>query len=233
LTASARNNPLCNRLVTEQAQVSLLLAGPGVLGTLTFAPLVIFLLYSTKFDPAVEILRWICLGMTLRVITWPMGFIILAKGEQTIFFLTELAWTLVHMGLAWLCVGKYGLNGAGMAFFGSYIFHGFLIYPIVRRLSGFHWSPANRRTGLLFLSLIGSVFCGFYFLPGWLATSIGALAFLLSCVYSVRALLKLVSSTRIPPSIRWLLIFFKLMPPDSAEHANPDRQAAGDSPRTD
>ena len=212
LTAIATNNAECNRTVNEQAHVSLLLAGPGVLATLTFAPLVISLLYSAKFDPAVGILRWICLGMALRVITWPMGFIILAKGVQNIFFLTELAWTLVHIGLAWVCVKAYGLNGAGIAFFGSYVFHGFLIYPIVRRLSGFRWSAANRRTGLLFLTLIAVTFCGFHVLHPWLATSVGGLAFILSSVYSVRVLLTLVPYDRIPRSIRQLLELFRFAP---------------------
>src|SRR5208282_5653683 len=41
LTAVANNHAECNRLVNEQAEVGLLLAGPGILGTLTFAPLVI------------------------------------------------------------------------------------------------------------------------------------------------------------------------------------------------
>ena len=108
-----------------------MLAGPGVIATLTFAPLVIALFYSAKFTAAVGILRWICLGMTLRVITWPMGFIIVAKGERKIFFFTELAWTVVNVSLSWICVRFFGLNGAGIAFFGSYVFHGFMIYPVV------------------------------------------------------------------------------------------------------
>ena len=87
LTAVARDNTECNRLVNEQAQISLLLAGPGVIATLTFAPVVIALFYSAKFHATVEILRWICLGMTLRVITWPMGFIILAKGASKYLYL--------------------------------------------------------------------------------------------------------------------------------------------------
>src|SRR5204862_2425167 len=33
LTGVAKNNPECNRLVNEQAQISLLLAGSGVIGT--------------------------------------------------------------------------------------------------------------------------------------------------------------------------------------------------------
>ena len=41
LVSVATDNPRCNRLVNEQAQVSLLLAGPGIIATITFAPLVI------------------------------------------------------------------------------------------------------------------------------------------------------------------------------------------------
>ena len=205
LTAVAKDNTACNRTVNEQTQISLLLAGPGVLATITFAPVVISLFYSGRFDGAVGILRWFCLGMTLRVITWPMGFIILAKGAAKFFFLTELAWTVVNVGLSWICVRSFGLNGAGIAFFGSYVFHGLMIYPIVRRLSGFGWSAQNLRTGPFFLSLIAVVFCGFYLFPLWLATTIGTLATLLSGAYSIRVLLNLVSTERIPLPILRLL----------------------------
>jgi enterobacterial common antigen flippase len=212
LTAVARDNAECNRLVNEQAQVGMLLAGPGVIATLTFAPLVIALFYTASFDGAIGILRWFCLGMTLRVITWPMGFIIVAKGEKTIFFLADLAWSVVNVGLSWLCIKSFGLNGAGIAFFGSYVFHGFLVYPLVRKLSGFGWSIANKQTGLLFLSIIASVFCGFYLFPFWLATAVGTLAALLSSVYSIRAILNLVSLDRLPRFVRSVLALLRIAP---------------------
>jgi PST family polysaccharide transporter len=214
LTASAHDNTACNRLVNEQALVGLLLAGPGVLATLTFAPAVIALFYSTKFGPAVGVLRWICLGTTLQVITWPMGFIIVAKGKQAIFFGTELAWTVAGLSLAWTCVRFFGLSGAGIAFFGSYIFYGFLLYAIVRGLSGFRWSAANRQTGLLFLSLIAAVFCGSYVLPVLLAVCLGTLVTLLSGAYSIRLLLRLISHDHLPRPVRGLLIAFRLVSSD-------------------
>jgi enterobacterial common antigen flippase len=204
LTSVAKDNAACTRMVNEQARVSLLLAGPGVLATLTFAPAVIVLFYSVEFHAAVGILRWLCLGMTLRVITWPMGCMIVAKGRANLIVWTELAWTVVNVGLSWICVKAFGLNGAGIAFFGSYVFHGFMIYPIVRRLSGFRWSPANRQTGLLFLSLIGVVFCGNYVLPSPVAIGIGTLAVILSGVYSIRILLTLVSRDQISRTMRRL-----------------------------
>jgi PST family polysaccharide transporter len=210
LTASAEDNATCNRLVNEQALVGLLLAGPGVIATLTFAPVVIALFYSAKFGAAVGVLRWICLGTTLQVITWPMGFIIVAKGKQAIFFGSELAWTVASLGLALICVRLFGLNGAGIAFFGSYVFYGFLLYPIVHRLSGFRCSTANKRTGLLFLFLIAMVFCGFYVLPFVLATCLGTLAAVLSGVYSIRVFATFISWDQIPLPMRRLLVRINL-----------------------
>jgi enterobacterial common antigen flippase len=213
LTASAKDNSACNRLVNEQAQIGLLLAGPGVIATLTLAPMVIALFYSSKFGAAVGILRWICLGTILQVMTWPMGFIIVAKAKQAIFFGCELAWTIVSLGLAWICVGHFGLIGAGIAFFGSYIFHGFLIYAVVRRLSGFRWSIGNEQTGLFFLSLILVVLCGFYVLPSLWASVVGILTAIISGAYSLRVLLSLVPTNRISDPVRRLLVSFRLARP--------------------
>jgi PST family polysaccharide transporter len=151
--------------------------------------------------------------MTLRVITWPMGFIILAKGESGFFFWTDLAWTVVNVGLSLFFIRSFGMNGAGMAFFGSYVFHGIMIYPIVRRLSGFRWSTANRRTGAFFLSIVAVVFCGFFVLPVYAAIAVGTAAFLLGSVYSVRALLRLVPLDQVPRPVMRVLERFGLMRP--------------------
>jgi PST family polysaccharide transporter len=198
LTASIHNHPEANRLVNEQTFIGLLLAGPGVLATLTFAPLVIMLFYSAKFGASVELLRWICLGTALQVVTWPMGFIIVAKGNQKLFFLAEFSWTVVAIALAWLCLRWFGLNGAGIAFFGSYVFHLFLIYPISRWMTGFRWSRENAQKTVVFLVLMGLVFCGFYVVPVLWATGIGMLATIASAVYSMRVLLRLVPLERVP-----------------------------------
>jgi antigen flippase len=202
LTAKADHNPTCNRLVNEQARVALLLASPGVIATLTFAPIVISTFYSGRFDAAVGVLRWLCLGVTLQVISWPMGFIILAKGRQDLFLISELAWTAVYVGLAWLCVKRFGVHGAGIAFFGSYVFHYVLTYGLVRRLSNFRWSAGNMRTSLLLLPVIGVIFCVSYLLPGPWGMGLGALTTILTGIYSARVLLSLLPVERIPRVLR-------------------------------
>ena len=212
LTAHSRDNVECNHLVNEQAQISLLLAGPGAIATLTFAPLVMAIFYSAKFGGAVEILRWICLGMTLRVIAWPLGFIVLAKGAQGIFFWTEMAAALVHVGLAWLCIAKFGIAGAGMAFCGLYAWHAALVYFIARRLSGFRWSSENTKLMLLLLPLIGLIFVSHYLLPGWMVVAGGTLACAASGLYSARFLLYSVPVSRVPAPLLRLMGKFRLVP---------------------
>lgn len=198
-----------NRLVNEQAQVSLLLAGPGVIATLTFAAAVIALLYTAEFYAALDALRWICLGMALRVITWPMGYIVVAKNRQLLFFGAEAAWTVVNVGLSWFCVRAFGLVGAGMAFFASYVFHGFMVYALSRHLTGFRWSPDNLKDGGFFLLSIALVFSGFYALSAAWATVWGGALLLLSSAYSLRRLLRIMavdeSRGRLPRALQKLL----------------------------
>lgn len=205
LTAVANNHPECNRLVNEQAEVGLLLAGPGILGTLVFAPLVINLFYSGKFGPAVEILRWICLGMFIRVGSWPMGFIILAKGARNIFFWTELLSSLVLIVLTWFGVTMFGLKGAGIAFFAMYVLSWLGIYLLVRHLSGFRWSAANRKLAILFLPVIAAVFAAWYVLPRLPAFAIGATATLFVGLYSLKLLCTLIPAERLPRAVQKVL----------------------------
>jgi enterobacterial common antigen flippase len=211
LTAAAKDDNACNRLVNEQTEVSILLAAPGVIATLTLAPLVIALFYSSKFQEAVEVLRWLCLGMALRVISWPMGYIILAKGKRNVFFWQELAWTVLWVGLTWVCVAAFALSGAGIAFFATQVFHVLMIYLIAHRLSGFQYSAANLKASVSFILILGLVFCGLYGLPYPVAVAVGVLALTATSTYSVRHILNLVSPTLVPRPILSVLEWLRLV----------------------
>lgn len=215
LVGAISDHAVANRLVNEQAHISLLLAGVGVLATISFAPVVLHLLYSADFAGAIETLRWICLGMMLRVITWPMGYIIVARGVQKIFFLTEVAWTAVNVGLSLLLVNWMGAKGAGIAFFASYIFHGLMIYPIARHMTGFRWSAENVRTAAWILSLVAVVFLSFYVLSAPLAIAVGCLATAIAAIHSVYTLMNLVGDEALPAGLtrrlRRLREFFALI----------------------
>jgi PST family polysaccharide transporter len=207
LTAVVHDRAHCNRLVNEQAKVSMLLAGPGVIATITLAPLAVPLLYSSEFAAGVAMLRWICLGATMQVITWPLGFVVVAEGRRGLFFAVELGYAIAHLALAWLLVRVAGADGAGMAFFGSYLFHAAVLYPVVRRLTGFRFTRDNLVTAAAFLALVAVAFTGFLLLPPWPAFALGLAALAASAAFSARALARLVPAERLPapfrPFLRW------------------------------
>ena len=160
LTAVAQDNAEGNRLINEQAEIGLLLAGPGIIATLTLAPFVMSLFYSSKFGPAVEVLRWICLGMFLRVSSWPMACILFAKGEGRLFFLTELVSQVAQIGLVWFRPHVFWIERRGHGIFRLVILYWLIIYSTVRRLTGFRWSTANKRLALLIVPLLAALFAG-------------------------------------------------------------------------
>lgn len=212
LTASIHDHVTCNRLVNEQAQVGLLLATPGVIVTLTFAQVVVNAFYSAHFAASVPVLRWICLGTTLQVISWPMGFIIVAKGKQNLFIVSEVAWAIVSLALAWFCIGHFGVDGAGIAFFGSYIFHVFMTYALVRPLSGFRWSSDNLRTGVVLNGTILAVFICSLVLPLRLAITLGLIGSAFSTIYSLKQLAASIEMGSVPGSFRRVLERLRLLP---------------------
>lgn len=132
LAGSIEDQNTSNRLVNEQIQAGLLLAGPVILGMLALAPWVIELLYSAGFSESVDILRWQVLGDVLKIASWPMGFILLARAERAWFLLTQSFWNGAYAFLVWLGLPVFGLEITGIAFFGCY-FAGFAINCLVTR----------------------------------------------------------------------------------------------------
>ena len=127
----------------------MLLGLPGILGTIALAPWVLHLFYSRNFDAAAEILCWQTAGMVLRLGSWPMAFIVMAKGRPAAVFWTELAAHSTYVLLAWVGLKFFGLAGAGIAFLGLYVFHWAMMYAVVHRMTGFTWSSDNRKLAVL------------------------------------------------------------------------------------
>ena len=191
LSSVASDDKECNRLVNEQVEVGLLLAFPGVCATLAFAPWIVTLLYSGRFDPATEVLRWQVLGVLLRVASWPMGYLLIAKRQTKLYFWAELSYNVLYAGLIWLCVQLWGLTGTGIAFFGLYVYYCLLMYIVTRRLSGFSLSISNKRFSMVAIPTALVIFVSPMILtPSWQFIAAGAIT-VFAGLYSARMLLLL------------------------------------------
>jgi PST family polysaccharide transporter len=225
LIAAANKPDQMNRLVNEQAEVGLLIAGPGIMATMALAPFVLRHLCSRPFIDAADLLRWFCLGMLLRVIAWPMGYIVLAKGNKKIFFWSEILSWSGYVGFVWLGVKFFGLEGSGMAFFAEYATYPFALYWIVRRLTGFRWTSANRKLWCLFGPPIAAVFglSRFKLFGPTGSVIVEAALTLLAGLYSLKVLWTLIGTDRLPRQARKIFKLLKLIPSDTKrneEHEN-------------
>lgn len=196
LTSVSNDNIVCNRMVNEQAEISLLLATPGIIATLTFAPYVISIFYSAQFTPAIDILRWTILGIFLRVACWPMCFILLAKGKGKIFLFTEFSSHAVYLALVFFLIRWTGLQGIGIAFFGLYIFHWILIFSVVKKISGFSFSKANTKLYSFTIPILFLVFLSAYFLSNFWATLIGTSSTLIIGIYCLLSIKNTIGSDK-------------------------------------
>jgi PST family polysaccharide transporter len=198
LSAVSQDHPACNQLVNEQAEIGLLMASPGLLATLTFAPLAIRLFYSAEFIPAYEILQWQVLGTFIRVASWPMAFIQLAKGFGKLYFMTQLTANVLHLLLIWLAIHHFGLLGTGIAFFGLYVFYLFFVYAIVRSLSGFAWSKSNMLLGMIIAPSVFLVFLFMHFLPSVWGIAFGLFSTIAMGFFCLKRLHNLIGSPLLP-----------------------------------
>lgn len=212
LTAVVNDKARCNQLVNEQTEVGMLLAGPALLATLTFAPWLLHLVASGKFLPATEVLRWFCLGMLLRAFSWPMAFVMMAKNARKLYFWTELCSNLLYIGLVWFGVRLFGLNGVGMAFMALYAVYAIIAYAIVRRLIQFRFSRENLLIASVYIGVTIGTFIACHFLSFVMALSLGAVVTLVTGIFSVKKLCAMLPAERFPQRARQLLGYLKLLP---------------------
>lgn len=155
LAAVIGDNDAANALVNDQIEVGLLLAAPIVIAMAGLSPWVISLLYSPEFASAASVLRWQVLGDTLKVASWPLGFILLASGAGKLFAASEWGAMLLFACSTAVLLPVLGLPATGASFLLMYSVYFCFIYVVARRRTGFRW-----RGSVLRLIVVVFVFAG-------------------------------------------------------------------------
>lgn len=201
LTAVIDDHAAVNKLVNEQTEVALLLAGPVLLVMLGLAPWVVELLYSNQFAQAAAVLRWQVLGDILRVASWPLGFIILAAGNGRTFLLTETLANALYVAFVWFGLHHFELQATGIGYLTTGVAYLPLVYWLAKRRTGFNWSARVAAMGLS-LFVVSSVLAGIGMSNVRLGAGVGLVAASLFSVYALGRLGKL-SSLRGPATTRF------------------------------
>lgn len=191
LSSTSDDQLLMGKMVNEQTEVGLLLTVPGLLLCWVLAPWLVELFYTNTFLPATELLQWFLLGCLGRVISWPMGFVLLALGRSKTFLFSELLVNTVHVGLVWWAVQVDSLAYTARAFCLTYVFYTLLMLWICRRLIGLQWSSFVLRTVLASIVQFLLIIAILYFFNGAISVLAALLVVTLSALLSVKMVIRM------------------------------------------
>lgn len=107
----------CNLMINRQIEVTLLLITPMLLAFMIFMPLVVPILYTSKFMPCVPMAQVIVLALYLRAMKLPVAYLTLAKADSKIFLVLEAYSSILMVAAVILGYHFWGLEGAGWGLF--------------------------------------------------------------------------------------------------------------------
>lgn len=186
------DDPKTVRFTNEQTRFVLIVATPLIVLLLLIAPPIINLLYSNGFNAASTLLRWQIFGTFLKVIIWPLGFILLSKGRGARFLIVESTWFIVYYVASRLLWPHYGLESAGIAYVIAYVIYLPLVYLLVQPLCNFHFGIRNKVLITLFTLFAVGTFLATLELDGIQLRITGALLFSACSIWSAFELNKII-----------------------------------------
>jgi O-antigen/teichoic acid export membrane protein len=166
-----------NQMVNRQIEVSLLIVSPMLAMLIIGLPVIIPILFSSKFLPVVGMAQVAVFSMYIKSISLPISYITLAKGDSVGFMALEAIYDVVLVLLIVCGYQYWGLLGTGIALSLSYVFDILLvgIYTAIRyqyRVSAqvLHYAAIQLSLGLavyivtlidnpLIYWLLGSLIC--------------------------------------------------------------------------
>ena len=116
LVAVKDDHKQMRHLVFLQTEIGMLLVVPGLLCVVACSPWIILLLYSSEFAEASEILPWLAVGSFLRVLAWPSGFILVAKGHSALLITSQTLLSAAYVGLTYLLLINFDIAGVVAAY---------------------------------------------------------------------------------------------------------------------
>jgi O-antigen/teichoic acid export membrane protein len=179
LSAVISDNSRMTTVVNRQFDLVGLIVAPLSIVIVLTAPVLIRVLTSEQFMPVVPLVRWMALGLFLRAMAYPMGYIAFAKGNKRLYFYLEGVWGCsVMLIVSCLCYWLWGLTGLGI---GVVIIHAtdvVVYYLVNRRAYGYR---IDRATFRLMVKLFVPVLLAFLatYIPNPLV-SYGAISLLLA-----------------------------------------------------
>ncbi len=145
-----------------QIQAGLILGVPLIAILLLFGEESVRILYTTGLDPAATLLPWMAWAVFLRVVSWPLGFWLMARGKPSVVVGLESGASLIQVITSLFLTQKMGAVGAAIAMLLAGALYLSAMVVMVDRKTG---EITDRRT--LVTILVAVLILGMAHLLGW------------------------------------------------------------------
>jgi O-antigen/teichoic acid export membrane protein len=133
--------------IHAQQRFMVLLGSPLVALSIALAPLIVRLIFSKEFLPALDVLHWQLLGDLPKFVSWTLGYAVLAALPSRSYLLTETVGGLCLLVFSWLGMAWLGLAGLGIGFLLAYVVY--LLFLVYLLGSKKLWFPLWTNVSLL------------------------------------------------------------------------------------
>ncbi len=94
---------------------------------------VILIAFSKDFMPMMELFAWQLIGDVIKIASWLLAYLMLAKAMTKVFIYTEVLFSALFVGLSLLFVDKFGLVGITYAYALNYLLYLVMMIFIFRK----------------------------------------------------------------------------------------------------
>lgn len=193
LAAASSNRCAMRRTVNRQSEIVSLIIAPLVTLLILTAPLVIRILLTSEFEGVTPLMRWMGLGVLIKALSYPMGYMSFAKGDKALFFKLEGIWAnILFLGCSVAGFGMFGLVGLGYAMVAENILYLISVRVVCGRVYGYRMSGAVRGTYLYAVVAASAVFAASMLPPVWDVAVMAAVTLItiITAVLQLRKLLR-------------------------------------------
>lgn len=134
--AAAKNGTEALLITERQVKEGAILATPCFIGLILFSHYFVQLLYSNEFLEAIPLIRWMTWGVACRLVSWPLGYWLLAHATPKELFWIEGLGSVSTMAMTFALIPWTGLTGSGIAFVFGAVTYGVVAIAFVRRKTG-------------------------------------------------------------------------------------------------
>ncbi|MCM1504200.1 MAG: O-antigen translocase [Muribaculum sp.] len=193
LVGVASDNAKVTDIVNRQTEVISLIIAPLMVLLMLTAPLLIRIFLTGQFDEAVPLVQWLGMGVFLRALAYPPGYIAFAKSDKRLFFLLEgVAGNVIYLTSNCVCYYLWGLIGLGAAMCITYMLSLVIYYAVNNHRYAYRVRSTTVHTVLPLALLVLAAFIAVSVIGGLAKYIVTGLIFITSATISIRRLFRLV-----------------------------------------